>query len=214
MTSSVDTYFNRLNKWKAELFLLREIANESNLVEELKWNQPCYTYNGKNICILGGFKEFCCISFFKGSLLTDEENLLIQQGPNTKSDRIVKLTSVEEIHQHIKAILQLIYNAIEVEEKGIKAPTPKQNEQQIPVELEEAFASDSKFKTAFNQLTAGRQRGYLLFFTGAKQSKTVTNRILKHKERILKGFGINDCVCGLSKRMPNCDGSHKQLEKA
>ncbi len=209
MNPEVDIFIEKAKQWQEELTQLRNIILDCDLTEELKWGQPCYTYNNKNLIILGGFKDFCVISFFKGVLLIDSEKILIQQGENSQSARAIKFTNTKQIIDLAPVIKSYIFEAIEVEKSGLKVEYKKPEEYDIPTELEEKIASDSAFKEAFNELTPGRQKAYLLHFSSAKQSKTRMNRIEKYTGRILNGKGINDCVCGLSKRMPNCDGSHK-----
>jgi uncharacterized protein YdeI (YjbR/CyaY-like superfamily) len=168
-------------------------------------------HNKSNVALIGSFKEFVSLSFFKGVLLADSENILHKPGENSQTVRMFKFTSASEIIQQEKTIKAYIYEAIEVEKTGVKVPLSKATELIFPDELLAKFEKNSAFKEAFSTLTPGRQRGYNLFFSDSKQSNTRIARIEKYEERILKGIGINDCVCGLSKRMPRCDGSHKQL---
>ncbi|MBK9212848.1 MAG: YdeI/OmpD-associated family protein [Saprospiraceae bacterium] len=211
MNSLVDDYLKKVKNWNEELTVLRSIVLESGLVEELKWRNPCYTFEGKNILIIGGFKEFCVLSFFKGILLSDPEKILKQQGENTQSARIIPLTSVSEILKHKHTILSYIYEAVEIERQGLQVEFKKTTESDFPIELENKFKEIPDFKEAFLALTPGRQRAYLLYFKAPVQSKTRDSRIDSSLLRIFYGKGINDCVCGLSKKMPGCDGSHKSL---
>ncbi|MBA4239596.1 MAG: hypothetical protein C0448_02630 [Sphingobacteriaceae bacterium] len=212
MNSKVDTYLSELQKWKQELEQLREIVLDCGLIEELKWGTPCYMFQKSNIILLGAFKDFCIISFLKGALLSDTENILTKMGENTQAARVVKFTSVKEIKK-LQAILKTyIFEAVEIEKAGLKVEPKKQSEYTIPEELQHQFKLKPDFKKAFDTLTPGRQRGYLLYFSDSKQSKTREARIEKYISRIMKGKGIHDCVCGLSKKMPNCDGSHKFLK--
>lgn len=213
MNPKVDIFLEEANQWQDELTQLRMIILDCGLTEELKWGHPCYTHNKKNVILLGGFKDFCTINFIKGVLLTDSENLLVQQGENSQSARAIKFTDVNQIIELEPTIKAYIFEAIEVEKAGLKVPYKKVKDFDIPDELTEKLEKDVAFKNAFNSLTPGRQKAYILHFSSAKQAKTRVDRIEKYTSRILKGKGINDCVCGLSKRMPNCDGSHKQLEK-
>lgn len=209
--ANVDDYFSRITQWNTELGKLRHILLNCGLTEEYKYRQPGYSYKGKTIIILGGFKEFCVISFFKGVLLNDSEKLLVQAGENTRSARVVKFTDVSEINELETTLKAYIYETIEIEKAGVKVEIKPDNADEIPKELQDKFNGNSSFKVAFESLTPGRQRGYILHFIGAKQEKTRIGRIENCVERIKKGFGLNDCTCGNSKRMPACDGSHKYL---
>ncbi len=210
MNSKVDDYFERLTKWKEELSYLRSIVLIDQLNEDYKWNNPCYTYLNKNVFVLASFKNHCSISFFKGALLSDPFNLLSTAGENSNHVKMFKFTSIEEILALESIIFDYVKEAIEIEKKGLKV-IPKKISIDLPEELRQAFSDSKEFKTAFEALTPGRQRGYLLFFSQAKQSETRLRRIKKHEDRILKGYGMDDCVCGRSKRMPGCDGSHKLI---
>lgn len=213
MNPKVDHYISELSKFKKEIEQLRAIVLDCGLVEELKWGVPCYMYKKNNIIMLGTFKEFCIISFLKGVLLNDAEGILTQQGENVQSGRIIKFTDVKEIVK-LKAIIKAyIFEAIEIENAGLKVELKKTEEYEMPEELIATLTKDSKLKKAFEALTPGRKRGYLLHFAGSKQSQTRQSRIDACTSRILKGKGIHDCICGLSKKMPGCDGSHKQLKQ-
>ena len=213
MNPIVNEYFNNLKNWQAELSLLREIALECGLQEEFKWRQACYCYKDSNVFILGGFKEYCIIGFFKGVLLNDSENILSAHGPNSQSSRSIKFTSLTQISTLKKTIKEYIFEALEVEKAGLKVELKQTADYEVPEELTATFNKNKTLKIAFENLTPGRQRGYLLHFSQAKQAKTRYNRIEKYSQRILNGKGINDCVCGLSKKMPTCDGSHKYLKE-
>ncbi|WP_338814973.1 DUF1801 domain-containing protein [Bernardetia sp. Wsw4-3y2] len=209
MNIKVDEFLSKTKKWSLELEKLRSIFIYCGLTEELKWRVPCYTFNDKNIALLGGFKEYCVISFFKGVLLKDKSNILVSVGENTQSSKVIKFTHLEEIIELESIIKAYIFEAIEIEKLGLKVDF-KANEDVILVkELQDKLDADKEFKTAFEKLTKGRQRGYNLYFSAAKQSKTRIVRIEKYKNQIFEGKGINDCTCGLSKKMPSCDGSHK-----
>lgn len=213
MNQDVNTYLNSQKKWRNELTELRKIILECKLNEDFKWMHPCYTYNDKNIVLIHEFKDYCAILFHKGALLKDPEHLLIQQTEHTQAARQIRFTEVSEI-QELKPILKgYIKEAIAIEKLGLKLPKKKNSEFETPKELEHIFEQNPEFENAFKSLTPGRQRGYLLHFSKPKQSKTILSRIEKNKKRILNGKGLNDCICGLSKRMPNCDGSHNQLAK-
>jgi len=208
----VDEYFKTHTNWLDIKIKLRKILLTSELTEEYKWKQPCYSFDNKNLFIIGGFKDYCALSFFKGVLLNDPKKILIQQGQNTQSARILKFTTTKQVDDLEKQIKVWINESIELSKQGIKAEFKKPDELEIPIELQVIFDQEPEFKEAFFKLTPGRQRGYILFFTGAKQSKTVTARIEKNIDRILDGYGFHDCTCGLTKKKPNCDGSHKQLK--
>lgn len=214
MNEDVNRYLNGLKKWKSELTRLREIILDCGLVEDFKWMHPCYTDNGKNIVLIHEFKEYCAILFHKGALLKDPENILVQQTENVQSARQIRFTDLPEIDELELTIKKYIQEAIGIEKSGKKVEKKKTSEFNVPEELEQIFSENADFEKAFKNLTAGRQRGYLLHFDKPKQSKTKTSRIEKNMKRIMDGYGLNDCVCGLSKRKPNCDGSHKQLEKS
>ena len=207
----VDVFFENIKQWKAELEQLRIILIDCGLTEDLKWKQPCYSFKGKNICILGGFKDFCVLSFFKGVLLQDKAGILVKQGENTQSARIVKITELEQITTLKATLKAYIFEAIEVEKAGLEVPFKSNDELVLVEELQSKLDADVTFKAAFTALNPGRQRAYNLYFSGAKQAKSRLDRIEKYTPKILSGKGINDCTCGHSKRMPTCDGSHKYL---
>ena len=212
MDPKVDEYFEKLQKWQLELQTLREILNDCMLAETYKWKHPCYTYKNNNIVIIGGFKEYCTINFFKGVLLKDSEKILTKPGENSQSSRIIPFTNVEDIKKLTPIIKSYIFEAIEIEKAGLTVQTKSISDYKIPDELTQKFTENLDFETAFKALTPGRQKGYLLYFSQPKQSKTKISRIEKYTNRILKGKGLNDCICGLSKRMPTCDGSHKYIK--
>jgi uncharacterized protein YdeI (YjbR/CyaY-like superfamily) len=213
MNEEVNKYLTGLKKWKTELTKLREIILECGLKEEFKWMHPCYTYNGKNILLIHEFKDYCAILFHKGVLLKDPENILVQQTENVQSARQIQFTDLPEIEEQKTIIKEYIEEAIEIEKSGKKIEKKKTSDFDIPKELKQKFEENLDFEKAFKKLTAGRQKGYLLHFSKPKQSKTKITRIEKNMERILDGYGLTDCTCGLSKRKPNCDGSHKELDK-
>ena len=213
MNEEVDKYLNGLEKWKDELAKLREIILECGLDEDFKWMHPSYSDKGKNIVLIHAFKDYCAILFQKGALLKDPKNILVQQTENTQSARQIRFTSTAQITELQGTIKEYTKEAIGIEKSGLKVEMKKTSDYEIPEELEMMFAENPDFEMAFKNLTASRQKGYLLHFSKPKQSKTKTSRIAKNIERILDGYGLTDCTCGLSKRKPNCDGSHKQLEK-
>ncbi|WP_341227382.1 YdeI/OmpD-associated family protein [uncultured Arcticibacterium sp.] len=211
MNPKVDDYLGRIKNWQAELEKLRALLLECGLTEEYKWRVPCYTYGGANIVLFGNFKESCTLSFFKGVLLNDEKGILELPGENSQSVKMARFTSLQQIVDLEPTLKAYVFEAIEVEKAGIKIEKAKSKKLEFPEELLNKFEEDKAFKEAFEALTPGRQRAYNLHFTGAKQSATRTSRIEKYTDRIMNGIGINDCVCGHSKRMPTCDGSHKYL---
>lgn len=211
MNPKVDEYLGKVKKWQDELVRLREIVLDCQLVEELKWKVPCYTINGKNIVLIHAFKEYCALLFMKGSLLNDSKNILFQQTDNVQSGRQIRFTNIQEIIDLEADLKACIFEAIEVEKAGLKIEYKKTEDFEMPEEFQIVLNENQEIKAAFEALTPGRQKGYLLHFSGAKQSATRSSRIENSIDRILKGKGLNDCTCGLSKRMPNCDGSHKQL---
>lgn len=213
MSSNVLTYLKNLERWKTELTKLREVILECDLNEDFKWKHPCYTYNTKNIVLIHEFKDYCGLSFFKGALLKDPENLLIQPTENIQSARQMRFTDFTEISELETTIKSYIKEAIEIEKSGLKVKMKTVSEYETPKELEQIFKEHPDFKRAFKKLTPGRQKGYLLHFNKPKQAKTKRARIKNNIQRICDGYGLQDCTCGLSKRKPNCDGSHKQLIK-
>jgi uncharacterized protein YdeI (YjbR/CyaY-like superfamily) len=211
MSAEIDQFFESVKYGKDSLILLRKLLNQTKLFEEYKWKQPCYTYNGKNVIILAGLKDHVVISFFKGVLLNDKSNLLEKPGDHTQSARIIRFYTLDEVRRLTPQIKAFIKEAIEIEESGKKLEKKESVKIEMPNELINHFKTDKQFEKAYQQLNPGRQRAYLMFFSAAKQAETRTTRIEKYKDRILKGYGFNDCICGLSKRMPNCDGSHKHI---
>ncbi|WP_144996202.1 DUF1801 domain-containing protein [Polystyrenella longa] len=210
--TQVDEYLHNLREWQDELKHLRRILLTCPLTEEFKWRSPCYTSEKKNIVILGGFKDSCVLSFFKGSLLKDPEGILTKPGENTREGRVIRFTSVCEIAELEPTLRAYIDEAIEAEKAGLTVGLKEDRELKYPEELLAELDESPELKIAFESLTPGRQRAYLMFFNAAKQSKTKTARIEKYRERILDGKGINDCTCGLSQKMPQCDGSHNSLK--
>jgi uncharacterized protein YdeI (YjbR/CyaY-like superfamily) len=211
MNPGVDLFLDKVKKWKPELSALRKIILTTKLVEEVKWGAPCYTFESKNIVLIQGFKEYCVIAFFKGSLLKDAKKVLLKSGENTQASRKIQFTSVEEIKKHETIIKAYIKEAIALEKAGVKVAYNTNDQLVFPEEFQKQLKKNKALKTAFEKLTPGRQRAYNLFFSGAKQSETREARIQKYISRILDGKGIDDCTCGLSKRYPYCDGSHKEL---
>ncbi len=192
MNPKVDFFFNKATKWQKEYEKLRTIVLDCGLTEELKWGVPCYTFQKSNIVLIHGFKEYCALLFHKGVLLKDDHGILIQQTDHVQSARQIRFTSVEEIVE-VEAILKAyIYEAIEVEKAGLKVEFKKTMEFNIPEEFQMRLDGNESLKTAFERLTPGRQRGYLLYFSQPKQSKTRTSRVEKYLEKILNGQGLDD----------------------
>ena len=211
MNPKVDDFLSKIEKWQPELEKLRSIILDCGLTEELKWGVPCYTFKNSNVILLGGFKEWCVISFLKGVLLHDEKNILVSAGENSQSAKVIKFTNLDEIIEIKSTLKAYIIEAIEVEKLGLKVDLKKDDDLIFVEELQKKLDEDATFKTAFENLTKGRQRGYNMYFSAPKQSKTKEARIEKYTQRILDGKGINDCTCGFSKKMPSCDGSHKYI---
>jgi uncharacterized protein YdeI (YjbR/CyaY-like superfamily) len=211
MNPAADNYFLDAPQWQEELKQLRKIVLETNLTETIKWGVPCYVLGESNVVLLGHFKAFCSISFFKGSLMKDPNGILLKPGENSQSGRLIKFTHLDEIRELEPVIRAYIVEAIEIEKAGLKPALEKSVALEFPEELLQILDQDAAFKAAFTALTPGRQRGYNLFFTAAKQPATRITRIEKYRQQILDGKGINDCTCGLSKKMPSCDGSHKTI---
>ncbi len=192
MNSQIDKYISRNPQWEKELVKLRKIILDCHLNEELKWGVPCYTYEGSNIVLMHTFKEYCGLLFHKGVLLKDPEGILIQQTENVQSARQVRFTKVADVTKLEKVLKAYIFEAIELEESGAKVPFKKTEEFKMPDEFKNRLKADAELKDAFEALTPGRQRGYLLHFSSAKQSKTRESRIDKYIPWIMEGKGLND----------------------
>jgi uncharacterized protein YdeI (YjbR/CyaY-like superfamily) len=188
----VDSVLRREEKWREEFEQLRKIALDCGLTEDLKWGQPCYTVEDKNIVVIHGFKEYCALLFFKGALLKDPKGILIQQTENVQSARQIRFTDVRQILGMKAALKDYIRQAIDVEKAGLKVPLKKTTEFKVPEEFQERLDENPALKTAFAALTPGRQRGYLLYFSSAKQAKTREARVDKYIPQILKGKGLDD----------------------
>lgn len=192
MNPKVDFFFDKAKQWQKEFEKLRAIALNTGLDEELKWGCPCYTYRGKNIFLIHGFKEYCALLFFKGALLSDSHSILIQQSENVQAARQIRFTELKEIVDLEKIITTYLFEALEVEKSGIKVEMKETKQFEMPDEFQNKLDENSALKEAFENLTPGRQRAYLLYFSSAKQVKTRTSRIEKHIPDILIGKGIND----------------------
>jgi uncharacterized protein YdeI (YjbR/CyaY-like superfamily) len=192
MNPKVDWFFTKAKKWQEEFEELRTVILDCGLTEELRWGCPCYTFEKRNIVLIHGFKEYCAVLFHKGALLNDARGILIQQTKNVQAARQIRFTNVREIVK-LKPILKAyIYEAIEVEKAGLKVPFKKPKEFSMPEEFQSKLNENPALKKAFNVLTPGRQRGYMLYFSAPKQSKTRESRVEKSMQQILNGKGLND----------------------
>ena len=210
----VDAYIAGLTQWKTETELLRGILLKLPLVEAFKWRQPCYGFHGKNLVIISGFKAFCALSFFQGSLLRDAAGLLVKPGENTQNGRQMRFTDPAVVRKQRSIIRAYVEEAIDAQKAGLKTAPREPADLEIPAELAAFFRNTPRLEDAFTALPPGKQRGYILHFCSARQSATRTARIEKNIPKILAGKGFHDCVCGLSKRLPRCDGSHQRIKKS
>lgn len=192
MNPKVDAYLERNPRWSAELVELRRIAHLPELTEDLKWGVPCYTLGGSNVVLLHVFKECCAILFVKGSLLADPARVLVTQTENVQAGRQLRFTTVAEILAMEALLKAYVAEATDLERSGAKVEFKKTTEFALPEELQAEFEGDPDFRAAFEALTPGRQRAYLLHFAGAKQAKTRKARIEKYKTQILAGKGLDD----------------------
>jgi uncharacterized protein YdeI (YjbR/CyaY-like superfamily) len=192
MDPKVDEFLSKAEKWKAEFERLRTIILGCGLDEGLKWGVPCYTFDNKNIVLIHGFKEYCAVLFIKGALLKDTNGVLIQQTENVQAGRQIRFTNVREIEAMEHVLKAYINEAIEIEKAGLEVEFKKNTEYTVPEELQHKFDETPALKNAFEALTPGRQRAYILYFSEPKQSKTRESRIDKNTERILDGKGLND----------------------
>ena len=182
----------KVHDWQAELKALRPILLNCGLTEELKWKMPCYTFENNNVVLMSAFKEYCALSFFKGALLKDPQGILEKPGENTQAARLIRFTNVQQIVDLAPVISAYIAEAIAVEKAGLTVEFKQVDELAIPAELQDKFDDDPAFQMAFEALTPGRQRGYILHFAGAKQSSTRTSRIEKYTQKIFDGQGMYD----------------------
>jgi uncharacterized protein YdeI (YjbR/CyaY-like superfamily) len=192
MNPKVDFFFSKAEKWQKEFEKLRMIILDCGLDEELKWGQPCYTFQGKNIILIHGFKEYCAVLFFKGALLNDPNSILIQQTENVQAARQARFINVREIVKMEKILKTYIYEAIEVEKAGLKVKLKKTSDFKMPGEFQNKLNKVPALKKAFKALTPGRQRAYIFYFSQPKQSKTRQLRVEKYMRQILKGKGLDD----------------------
>jgi uncharacterized protein YdeI (YjbR/CyaY-like superfamily) len=200
MNPKVDFFFAKEGKWQEEYERLRTIILDCGLEEELKWGCPCYTYEKQNIVLIHGFKEYCALLFFKGALLSDIDDILIQQTKNVQVPRQVRFTNLKEIVRLERVLKSYIYEAIEVERAGLTIKLKKVSDYKIPEEFQAKLNKNRSLQKAFDALTPGRQKGYIFYFSQPKQSKTRESRIEKCIPLILKGKGWNEDY--LDRRMP------------
>ena len=188
----VDAFLKRAKRWQPEMEAMRDIALSCQLTEELKWGQPCYALDGANIVLIHAFKEYCAYLFFKGVLLKDPKRILIQQTEKVQSARQVRFSSVHDVVGKKALLKAYIQEAIKVEKAGLKVAMKKTEDFELPPEFKARLDKEPALKKAFAALTPGRQRGYIFFFSGAKQSKTREARVEKYVPKILKGKGLDD----------------------
>jgi uncharacterized protein YdeI (YjbR/CyaY-like superfamily) len=192
MNPKVDWFFAKDTPWQEEYIALRMLILGCGLTEELKWGCPCYTFQKSNIVLIHGFKDYCAMLFFKGALLQDADNILVQQTENTQATRQIRFTNLREIADIKTTLNAYIYEAIAVEEAGLTVDFKKPFERILPEELQNKFDENPALKTAFEALTPGRKNGYILYFSAPKQTKTRQSRIEKYTQQILIGKGLND----------------------
>ncbi|WCF10997.1 YdeI family protein [Paenibacillus thiaminolyticus] len=192
MNPKVDEYLSKATKWKEEYEKLRDIVLECELTEEFKWMHPCYTFQKKNIVLIHGFKDYCALLFHKGALLQDAHGILIQQTENVQAARQIRFTNLQEIVEMETILKAYIHEAIEVEKAGLEVNFKKNTEFMIPEEFQNKLDEIPALKTAFEALTPGRQRAYILYFSEPKQAKTRESRVEKCMQQILNGKGLRD----------------------
>jgi uncharacterized protein YdeI (YjbR/CyaY-like superfamily) len=193
MSPKVDAFLRTRKTWRKEFTKLREIILGCDLTEDLKWGQPCYSLDGgKNVILMHGFKDYCAVLFHKGALLKDPKGILIQQTKNVQAARQIRFTSLDEVKKAERTLAAYIREAIEIERSGTRVPMKKTNDFEMPVELKSKLDASAGLKAAFEGLTPGRQRGYLLHIAQAKQAKTRVARVDKSIPRILDGLGLDD----------------------
>lgn len=192
MNPKVDWFFDKATNWQAEYSELRNLVLESGLTEELKWGCPCYTLNESNIVLIHGFKNYCALLFMQGALLKDPKSILIQQTENVQPARQIRFKNLNEILENESTIKTFIKEAIALDKAGFKVELKKTTEYNVPIEFQNVLKDMSELKTAFEALTPGRQRGYLLYFSAPKQTKTREARIEKCIQQILDGKGLED----------------------
>ena len=192
MNPKVDGYLRKSKKWQEELGKLRMIILDCQLTEEVKWRVPCYTFQKSNVVLLNALQEYCALAFFKGALLKDANAILKKPGENTRAARLIRFTSVQDIVEMEPILKAYIYEAIEVEKAGLKVDFKKDAELIIPEEVQNKLDELPALKTAFDALTPGRRRAYILYFAAPKKSKSRASRVEKSMQQILNGKGLND----------------------
>jgi len=192
LSPKVDAFMSRAKNWQEEFIKLRSIVLDCDLTEDFKWMHPCYTFEDKNIVLIHGFKEYCAFLFHKGALLKDEKGILIQQTENVQAARQIRFTNVQQIIDMEEILKTYIYEAIEVEKSGVEVEFKKNTEYIVPEEFQMKLDENPELKTAFEELTPGRQRAYLLYFAAPKQSKTRVTRVEKYIPQILDRKGLKD----------------------
>lgn len=192
MNPKVDWFFKETGKWQKEFKKLRSILLDCHLAEELKWGCPCYTFEGSNIVLIHGFKDYCALLLFNGALMKDPEGILVQQTENVQAARQIRFTSLAEITRLEPVIKAYVYEAVELKEAGAKVDFKKVKDFPVVDEFQQKLDKMPALKAAFEALTPGRQRGYLLYFSSAKQSKTRESRVEKYTQQILDGKGLED----------------------
>jgi len=190
--SKIDFFFSKAKQWRNEFEKLRAIVLDCGLTEELRWGKPCYTFQNSNIVLIHGFKEYCALLFMKGALLKDPKRILIQQTENVQAARQIRFTNIRQTVELEPVLKAYIKEAIEVEKAGLEVNYKKTSEFKVPEEFQNKLDKIPALKKAFAALTPGRQKGYLLYFSGAKQSKTREARVEKCRQQILNGKGLDD----------------------
>ncbi len=192
MNPKVDDFISSARKWQNEFMKLRQIILDCKLKEELKWGNPCYTFQDSNVVLIHGFKEYCAILFFKGALIKDTYGVLIRQTENVQAARQIRFTGIREINELESIIKSYINEAVELEKAGVKVKLKQTSEYPMPEEFRKRIQNNNSLKSAFESLTPGRQRAYLFYFSQPKQSGTRESRIDKYLQQILDGKGLND----------------------
>ena len=192
MNPEVDWFFKKLTKWQAAYEVLRMLILDCGLTEEIKWGCPCYTVGKSNIVLIHGFKDYCALLFMQGALLKDPKKILVQQTENVQSARQIRFISVDEILKNKSVIKSYVKEAIQLDKAGLKTPLKKTSEYKMPAEFQAVLDDMPELQRSFHALTPGRQRGYLLYFSAAKQAKTRESRIEKYLQKILDGKGLDD----------------------
>lgn len=188
----VDALLDRTTEWRQEIEALRKIILVCGLTEDFKWGWPCYSLDKKNVVLIHGFKDYCALLLFKGALMQDPEGILIQQTENVQAARQIRFSGLDEIKRMDNILKAYIYQAAEVEKAGLKVDFKKTTEFPMPEEFQDRLDAMPELKKAFEALTPGRQRGYLLHFSSAKRSATRQARIEKCMPGILEGKGLQD----------------------